>query len=433
MNSTAPFAPAAALVGRRKRRENWAEKLLSPAHALTVFAIVLVIVYAVVPTLVYLLLVPVGAFVQLGAITAASVAAMMLGAKLPLFDSRFAHGALRLRLDPAPFNATIWFAFALFLIVTFATAPTVPLISALFGQDDASLSQERGDFLKGREGAGIALLYISTFLVNTVVPYSIVLLFATRSRWRFAAALVFFLFCVSFLQKALFLNLVLPLLAFAAATRRVRGRTAALAILGSAGMLVLGVALTQGGESGSSDGSRNAEDFLSAVYGPSGAVDYFLWRAFAVPIFTATDTLVVHAEQFGGRPLLGATSSFLSTLFGLERINLERFVFEHQFGSWNEIANSNAVFVVDAFVNFGWIGVVFFGLFVGQVFRWFSLSRDIGFRSLWPLFAFVLFSSPLIGMLLSNGFLYMLAHGLFVRVDRRSVNVSGQPRPGRAR
>ena len=114
--------------------------------------------------------------------------------------------------------------------------------------------------------------------------------------------------------------------------------------------------------------------------------------------------------------LLGATSSLLSAVFGLERINLERFVFEHQFGGWNDTANANAVYIVDAYANFGYVGVVIFGLFIGQIFRWFRLSSDGAFKSLWVIFAFTLFNASLIGMLFSNGFLYMIFHTLFVSV-----------------
>ena len=57
-------------------------------------------------------------------------------------------------------------------------------------------------------------------------------------------------------------------------------------------------------------------------------------------------------------------------------------------------------------------------VFVGQVFRWFRISKDVAFRSLWPIFAVILFSAPLIGMLLSNGFAYMLFHALFIRVQK---------------
>ena len=184
-------------------------------------------------------------------------------------------------------------------------------------------------------------------------------------------------------------------------------------------LLLVGIVLSLGGDSAAGQ-QPNSTDFMSSLYVPGDAVQFFVWRVFAVPIFTATDTIVVHADQFGARPLLGATSTLLSALFGMERINLERFVFEHQFGGWNELANSNAVFITDAYVNFGYVGVLVFAFIVGQIFRWFKISRDLPFRSLWPLFAFTAFSSSLIATLLSGGFLAMLLFTAFMRVGQRS-------------
>ncbi len=392
------------------------ERLFSPGVGLYLFAGLLLLVYAVVPTIAYFTLAENEALLQLALICVIAVAAMLVGARIPLFDARFRPEAQRIAIPEDQFILGTWVAMVVFVVVTFATAPTIPILSALSGAG-ADLSQERGEFLKGRQGAGAVLIYISTFLTNTVVPYSIIVLYAAKSRWRHVAGLLFFCFCISFLQKALFLNLVLPMLAFMALAGRLKGKSF-LSIIGAcAGLLIVTTALSVATEA--SDTAAISGDYLSALYVPTGPLDYFLWRTFAVPIFTAVDTLIVHAEQFGGRPLLGATSSLLASITGVERINLERFVFEHQFGSWNDIANSNAVFITDAFVNFGQIGVVLFGLAVGVVFRCFEKSKDIAFKCMWPLFAFVLFSSPLIGMMFSNGFLYMLIHALFIRLSAR--------------
>jgi hypothetical protein len=177
--------------------------------------------------------------------------------------------------------------------------------------------------------------------------------------------------------------------------------------------------LTFGDAGGRGPGDPASGDYLSAVYTPTGPMEYFAWRAGAVPIFTATDTLVVHEQVFGGEPLMGATSSLLAAAFGLTRVNLERHVFEHQFGSWNEIANANAFFAVDAYANFGYVGVFLFALVAGQMFRWFRLSQDVAFKSLWPIFALSLYNASMIGLFFSNGFLYMAMHALFVRLAPR--------------
>lgn len=402
--------------------QSWIAKLLHPQNGLKAFSGVLFFVYVVIPAGIYVFFNPELIFLKLALLSCLAVVAMWLGSMLPLFDSRFKTGAVRLKLNSNLYHTVTWTIFLVFVAVTFITAPSIPLISAFQGASADALSQERGDFLKSRIGAEMALLYISTILTNTIVPYSIVLMYLSRSRFRHLFAFIFFIFCVSFLAKALFLNLALPLLAYFAIVNKLDKKTVVLGGLGSILILVFSTALSLGkAQDPVTNVATTGAEYMSSVYSPIGSLDYFVWRAFAVPIYTATDTLLVHAQQFGDQPLMGATSSLLSTIFGLERINLERYVFEHQFGSWNETANANAVFIVDAYANFGYIGVVIFGLFVGQIFRWFRLSSDVGFKSLWPLFAFVLFNASLIGMLLSNGFFYMLFHALFFSVasDRK--------------
>ena len=393
--------------------------LFHPRNGLIVFSAAILLVYCITPLILNIYLHNHEMLKLIAAITAVSVVAMWVGFFIPIFDYRFEDQAGRLIINPQDFIVVTWILFLTFILITFLTAPTIPIISALLGADANSLSQERGEFLKGREGFGIILLYISTFLVNTIVPYSIILLYMTKSPIRHYAAIIFFLFCISFMQKALFLNLILPLLSFMAITKKLRGKVFFMFFLSSVMFLIMITAISlQGEEVASAQG-----EYFTASYLPHNPFDYFLWRSIAVPIFTATDTLIVHDTQFDGRWLLGSTSTLLAAIFGHERINLERIVFEYQFGSWNEIANSNSVFVVDAFVNFGWLGVLIFGLTVGQIFRLFYISKDDAFRSLWSIFAFILFSAPLIGMMLSNGFAFMLFIALFISIQRNENHI----------
>ncbi|WP_162989668.1 hypothetical protein [Comamonas sp. lk] len=399
----------------KMKKSNFFEYLFDPENSLIIFIWAIGITYGVIPLFISIFRENSESFGFLSAITMVSIMALWVGGKINIFDSRFFKHSLRLSLSPRKFVLFTFGVFFIFLIVTFLTAPSIPIWSALMGADSNELSSQRGAFLKGREGVEIILLYISTILVNTIVPYSIIVLFVRKSKLRFVATFLFFVFCISFMQKSLFLNCIFPIFAFLSINRRLHRKFITFFLGLIAALLLVTTALSLRGESLD---QNSGGDYFSATYSPNSALDYFLWRSIAVPIFTATDTLVVHEKNFQGENLWGATSSSISALFGIERINIERFVFEHQFGSWNEIANANSVFMIDAFVNFGWCGVIIFGVFVGQIFRWFRLSNDIAFKSLWPIFAFVLFSAPLIGMLLSNGFAYMLFHSLFIRVQK---------------
>jgi hypothetical protein len=174
-------------------------------------------------------------------------------------------------------------------------------------------------------------------------------------------------------------------------------------------MLALGDAASSGVDSIDDKGLVN---FFKTTYKASGPFNFVVWRGVAVPIFTAADTLRVFAERLGGEPFWGATSSLIAAIFSLDRVELEKYVFEYQFGL-NELANSNAVFFTEAFANFYWYGVVLFSMFVGQSLRWFRMSSDIAFKALWTIYCFTLYTGGLIGTLLSNGYSLIFFLALF--------------------
>ena len=411
-------------------RRGCLRNLFTPRFGVMFFSFGLFVFYVMIPLVVYFIGSNKDAYLLLAQIGLVSILSIVVGYLTPLTDSRFRHGVSRLVIDGKLFNGALWLYFTVFMVLVLYTAPSIPLLSAFKGASADVLSQERGGFLKAREGLEIVFLYITSILTSSLLPYSIILLYAKKSFNRHLCAAIFFIFCISFLQKALFLNLALPLFVYFGMVGLVtKGRLVFFLVL-AFGVLFAGTILSTGGPVFGFQGVESIDEVFAADFSYGGSLGYFLWRALAVPVFTAADTLVVFFGRFRGDELFGATSSLLSAIFQMERINIERHVFEHQFGSWNDIANANAVFFVDAFVNFGWWGVVVFSLFVGQTFRMFTLSRDQGFKSLWPLFGFGLFSAPLIGMLFSNGFLYMILHGMFVTVRSE---VSGQVSADRLR
>jgi hypothetical protein len=390
--------------------------LTSTRLAVAVFVAALVLVYGALPLVVSLLFLPNPYFIELAQLTLVAGVAIVLGYQLPLFDHRFHPSAPRVRIAFLAFHATVWISFIVFLLITFATADAIPILSALKGANTAELSQQRGDFLKSREGAEVALLYISTIFVGALLPYSLAALFLQKSRYRFVLMALFLAFSVSFLAKALFVNVMLPLMYVFAQRSRASGKHVLTIILASVILLYAVTLLSFGGQSEFETGGAVAGAFFGAEYLPTGAVDHLIWRAVAVPMFTAADTLLVFADQFNREPMWGATSSFLAALFGLERIPLERLVFQQQWG-WNDIANSNSVYITEGFANFSWFGVVLFSLFVGQSMRWFRRSRDEAFKSLWMIYCLTLFSSGLIGTMLSLGYALMFSLALFCKVQ----------------
>lgn len=381
----------------------------------------LCIVYVALPLLIDAVFAPNPYFVQLAQLSVVAAVLIAVGYHVPLLDNRFSAAAPRIVVSARSFHVVVWGAFVIFLVITFTTAPSIPIFSAISGANAADLSLERGAFLKARVGLESVLIYISTLFVAALLPYSLALLFIRKSQLRFILLLLFLAYSLSFLQKALFFNVVLPLLYLAARNRNASTKRILGVVFGSGLLLYLVTLLAFGSPEDNAleigGGAVTGGDFFGASFLPSNPLEHLLWRATAVPMFSASDTLLVHQEQFGGEPLWGATSSFFAGAFGLERIPMERLVSEYEWG-WNDIANSNALYVTEAFVNFDWFGVGVFSLFVGQSLRWFRRSRDEAFKSLWMIYVLAVFTSGLIGTLLSNGYLLMFAMALFVRLGK---------------
>ncbi|MGH8384648.1 MAG: hypothetical protein ACRD6X_00345 [Pyrinomonadaceae bacterium] len=393
--------------------------LTNTRAAVFLFVLAVSLVYMWLPLFVDFALLPSEYFLKLAFMTFFAIVSVLVGYSVPLFDLRFRPHALRIRIPPNTVHFFVWFVFILFLFITLYTAPAIPILSAISGADTDELSVQRGAFLKGREGAEVALIYISTIFVSAFLPYSLARMFIDKHKYRYVFLLIFFGYSISFLQKALFLNALLPLFYIASQRKKISLATAAIIVVACAGVLYLVTLLAMGGTDGPSavmqSGGVSSPEFYSSKYLPSGALDHLVWRIVAVPMFTAADTLVVLKQQFDDLPLLGATSTFFSALFSLDRVYLEKLVFEYEWG-WNDTANSNAVFFTEGFANFGWLGVWFYSFFVGQTFRWFRKSDDDAFKALWLIYFLGLFTGGLIGTLLSNGYLLMFFANFFLSV-----------------
>jgi hypothetical protein len=133
-------------------------------------------------------------------------------------------------------------------------------------------------------------------------------------------------------------------------------------------------------------------------------------------VFSAIDAIKVYETYFSA-PLHGATSSLISAVFGLPRINLENMIFAYEWGqNSGGTGSANSVYLTEAYVNFGWTGVVIFSAITGLCFSVFAKSRDEALRAIWPLFCMNLFVAPLSGTLFSNGFLVIFVMALAVRM-----------------
>ncbi|HEY4301535.1 MAG TPA: hypothetical protein VGM73_11715 [Candidatus Didemnitutus sp.] len=319
----------------------------------------------------------------------------------------------RLAVPSIVFHLAVWLPFVAFVVVTFASAPAIPLVAALRGAGSEEISLLRESFLKAREGWASSLVYISAILTGSILPYSLALMFVRRAWFRWPCLLFLVLYSVSFVEKAYFLKVAIPFI-YLVSHRRIRIVFPTWAVLAATLSVIIGITVASKSDK---IGAADRHDFFTVRYEPSGPVDLLIWRALAVPVITASDALRLFDEDFGQRPLRGATSSLLAGVTRVERVPYERMVYAMEFGQ-NETGtgSANSVFFTEAYVNFGEAGVVAVALLAGLGLFIFRSSDDEAFRSLSPLFCFGLFVSGLTGLLFSNGFIVVLGASLVLRV-----------------
>jgi hypothetical protein len=390
-----------------------------------VFAAAVALIYGLLPLAVYLWLVDSPYFLQLGTVSAVGALAVVGGSRLG-FGDRFL-GRQRVEIGFETFLAAIWGSFLLFVIVACVTADRIPAVAALQGVDPDTLSVLRERFLKAREGWQASFVYVNALLAGALVPYSLVAMLLRRHRYRWVFFGLFLVYCVSFVEKAFFLRAAIPLL-YVVVQRRISSAIRPAAIVaGAVGLLALVTVLS--GASQRADDAGDG-DFFSTAFSAGGTLPFLAWRAVAVPVVTAADTLRVFEETYEGRPLRGASSSLLAGLLGLERVAVERDVFTAQWGQTEtETGSSNSVYLTEAFLNFGYPGVVVFSVLIGIILRLFAKSDDEALRSLWMLFCFGAFVAPLTATLFSNGFAAVIALSLLVRLAPAAADASASEAP----
>jgi hypothetical protein len=303
---------------------------------------------------------------------------------------------------------SIFFYFFVFFIFYF---DGVPLISALLGDIDSDLI--RGEFFKGREGFEQVLVYIGALLTYIFVPMAVLIAYQYKISGKYFFVVFSILYCVLTLQKALLLNLLLPIFYYLVVNNVVSFKKVIIIIFLLVVYFVIIISFTVDNKIDGDEFSMIA--FFSANYMPSSAFEFFVWRVFSVPIYTAADTLVVFDKWMNSQLLMGGSSSALSALLGVKHVDIEKIVFEYQFGGFNLFANANAYFAVGLFTDFGYVGLLSLSFLLGMGFAMVDKTRSVVLSSMAFLLVYLLFNASMIGTLLSAGYVYLFFHALFIK------------------
>ena len=297
----------------------------------------------------------------------------------------------------------IYLFIIVFLILIFR-AESIPIISALKGADAETLSVERGLFMKLQSGFGYFLIYLFSMQISSIIPYCLTYLYEIKSCFR-NPFVIFTLFAsVSTLVKTMFFNVLIPIFSLKLISRNLNDLRIIRYIIIILSTLIFMVSIS-GFNRADSDQTSDLDTYFSVGYQSQNTFDFITWRLLIIPIIAARDTLIVHDLQYSGNWLMGSTSGVLSKIIGEEKIDMEREVFNYQYGGMSDIGNTNATFFIDAYVNFGYLGVVLYGFIVAVLFKTLISSNIKSAIAIAPLFAIFLYGSSLVGILTSNGFI----------------------------
>ncbi len=371
-----------------------------------IFVFLITIYYIATPFFLYTSVKPDPYFQKLTIMSILSCVSVLLG-----FHSRFSDsfiGKIRgeIRLNMSLIVQLCIVIFVVFGLVVLYTAKNIPLLNAFRGASESDLSLQRSDLSKLREGWEISLVYINAMLTTSIAPFIIAYLFLNRTKSRWFFTCVYILYCQASLEKALFIKGMLPLIYLNIIGKIGNWKIAVLIVIACGSLIGLNTFLARGGLGPpmvGTDVSQPALDFPSpsqprspevspgqsqqinpttklsflstiewkkffhSTYTAKSTAEYTIWRLWAVPIFTASDSLKVLDTTFNAKQLFGATSAPIAALIlRTARVPFEAIVHGYQWGNGTASLNgrSNTVFFIEAFVNFGWLGVFCFSFFV---------------------------------------------------------------------
>lgn len=304
-----------------------------------------------------------------------------------------------------------------FIIYTVVTAPAIPLFESFRGVTSNDLSNYRELFLKGRKGPESILVYLNAIFTVALLPFLTASLYLCKYRYRHILLLLFVFTLLLSMEKSLIARALLPLLILVI-NKQINDKLLSLRnllLLSSVGLLL--VTFLALGKFSNDETILLSElldsDPIAAKYfivsNPDNVGLFLINRVFWIPYITAIDWLDYFNTVLHRDLVLGASSSVLSVIFGMERINLERLVFEFEWGqNQSGTGSANTVYFIDIFLNFGWLGVFLSNILLAFIVRLFEISNNKAAQAAFIVFAYFIATSSLLAVLFSTGLLFLL-------------------------
>jgi hypothetical protein len=347
------------------------------------------------------------------------------------------------------FTIGIFTAYFLVLLYAILTSEKVPLWEALSGATSLEIAESREMLFRSRVGGEKILIYLYSILTSVFIPYFLMLIFLNRNKLAWPLYIAFYLSLLIPMEKVLFVKAFLPFFLIAANGYLSR-RALYIAPIVAAVFLLSMNYLARGSDVGASQGTLTTsidrlppnqldsctniiqngrcltlEEHVEKYYPLRGttAVGYLINRALWIPYVTAYDWVQYFEQELDGVHTKGLTSALISKLLEKEKIPMEQYVFDYQFGLGpTQTAGANANFMVDGYINFGMIGVILLSGLVGFFIAIIENLKNPAACACVYLFLFQLLGGGFLGTFLGGGFALFLLLVYFFRPSYLTVN-----------
>lgn len=326
------------------------------------------------------------------------------------------------------FGAFVVLVYSVVIVYASFTSPQIALFAALQGADINTLAVLREEFLRTRVGGERAFLYLYSICIVAMMPMVVAQLYLSAHKARHFL-LLFFLFSLALtLEKGRALVALLPL---ATVLYNSKGAKKAAQILLILLVFIFGVSfLARGGMSNAAASTvvREADADSTVVGGADGVPDeynlfkggsqagYLINRVVYIPYITALDWLKYKEDILQGQNLWGRSIGLIALMLGEEKVNLEREVFTYQWGqNPTGTGSANTVYYVDAYLNFGALGVFFYTVLLAFIVRVCVLSNNKALMACLSVSVYYLAMHGMPSVLFSGGLGFLFIFSLFFR------------------
>lgn len=259
-----------------------------------------------------------------------------------------------------------------------ATAPGIALVAAFQGASLDQIAQLRETFLRTRTGPERALLYWYAINISSLMPLVLSILFLKQAKYRYHVLFAFLFTLALTLEKSLSITALIPLIVvFYNSNRRKFVYLIGIALV--AAVTIVSFAARGGLSKGDDEAAALATvpDEYNLFRSSDNQTLYVINRVLYIPYASAIDWLRYLDKELKGEPVNGQSIGIIAYLTGRPSLNLEREIFAFEWGqNETETGSANTVFYIDAYLNFGVIGILVYAALLALLVRLCLASKN---------------------------------------------------------